>query len=485
MVSNKIKIHDAKNILRQKLKNFFINDISGLSQEDKGKIIRIELSINQIDLLSWLRQQRASIKTYWSDREQIFEMAGVGEADAVYGQQPIDYSSVFNRLRNSLSPSYKNLRYYGGVSFNQKPVLEPSWQQFGNYRFVVPQFELYSENNETHLVCNFILKNSENYQLQLNQILHELDKLVFSPSYKVNEWPLLVGRKDLPDENGWHRNIRMALASFAQGETAKIVLARQAVFEFLEQIEPLTLLLLLKRTNFQLFHFCFQPSSGHAFIGGSPERLYRRLERLLQTEAIAGTRPRGKSLQEDQKLGEELLNSEKDSREHQFVVHGLRGILHQLCHSVGLRREPALLKLNKVQHLYTPCNGILLNEVSDAELLLKLHPTPAVGGYPKEQALEAIEKIEPFERGWYAGPVGWVGHDAAEFAVAIRSGLVENNQLSLFSGAGIVQGSKPEEEWQEIENKISNFLQIMGCFDGQNVRSEVGRNTPELNHLFR
>ena len=85
----------------------------------------------------------------------------------------------------------------------------------------------------------------------------------------------------------------------------------------------------------------------------------------------------------------------------------------------------------------------------------------------------AIEKIEPFERGWYAGPVGWVGHDAAEFAVGIRSGLVENNQLSLFSGAGIVQGSKPEEEWQEIENKISNYLQILGCLDSQKVQSEV------------
>ncbi len=473
MISTKVEIHDSKNLLIKKLKTFFINEISALSQEEKERIIRLEVKLNNVDLLNWLRQQRASVKTYWSDREQIFEMAGVGEADVIYGQQVIDYPSVLTLLKNRLSPSYKNLRYYGGISFSQKLPLEPRWQQFGNYRFVVPQFELYSQNRETYLACNFILNNSQNYQQQLNQILHELDKLVFSTSCEENELPLLAERKNIPDEIGWYHNIKMALASFEQGETAKIVLARKAIFEFSEQIEPLNLLLLLKRANSQLFHFCFQPSSGNAFIGGSPERLYRRLERFLQTEAVAGTRPRGNCPQKDQKLSEELLNSEKDYREHQFVVHSLRGILHQLCHSIGQRREPVLLKLNKVQHLYTPCNGILLDEVSDAEILSMLHPTPAVGGYPKEQALMAIEKIEPFQRGWYAAPVGWVGHDTAEFAVAIRSGLVENNQISLFSGAGIVQGSKPEEEWQEIENKIGSFLQILGCLDMQSERAEV------------
>lgn len=138
-----------------------------------------------------------------------------------------------------------------------------------------------------------------------------------------------------------------------------------------------------------------------------------------------------------------------------------------MCHSIGQKREPTLLRLHKVQHLYTPCNGILFDEVSDAEILPMLHPTPAVGGYPREQALTVIEKIEPFQRGWYAAPVGWVGHDTTEFAVAIRSGLVENNQLSLFSGAGIVEGSKPEKEWQEIENKIGSFLQVIGDFNKQ------------------
>lgn len=447
--------------LAAKIKNFFANDVN-LAQH-QNQIVRIDLKIsNDIEPLKWLLQQKTSVKTYWSDREGKFVMAGVGEADVFFGQDTIDHSSLFTSLQKRLSPAYKHLRYYGGISFQQKTVIDPSWQKFGNYRFVIPKFEVYAENQETFLACNFLLKDASDYQLQLNQILHELEQISFRKPAEVNSLPSLLTRKDLPDKRAWHKNIQAALASIAKGETEKIVLARKSTFEFVESLEPLHLLLLLKNANPELFHFCFQPSVGNAFIGGSPERLYSRQEKLLQTEAVAGTRRRGKSAQEDQKLSQELLNSEKDIREQQFVVHSLRGILHQLCHSIGNLRKPSLLKLNKVQHLYTPCNGILFDEISDAEILPKLHPTPAVGGYPREQALTAIEEIEPFDRGWYAGPVGWIGHNSAEFAVAIRSGLVEDNQLSLFSGAGIVQGSQPEQEWQEIEHKIGSFIQIFG-----------------------
>lgn len=429
-----------------------------------NKIVRVEVKIdNNVKPLQWLLQQKNSSKVYWSDREHRFEMAGVGEADIEFGQTSIEYSKFFTKLNIRLSPSFKNLRYYGGISFNQNPGREQNWQHFGNYRFVVPKFEIYAENNETYLVCNFLLEESRDWDLQLNQILFELNKLVFNQSFHPISLPSLLTREDLPNESGWQLNVKAALTSFAQGETKKIVLARKSIFEFSEDIEPLSLLFLLKNTNPYLFHFCFQPGWGNAFIGGSPERLYKRIERLLQTEAVAGTRPRGNSLEEDQNLSQELLSSEKDIWEHQLVIHSLRSILHNLCHSVERERKPVLLKLNKVQHLYTPCNGILLDKFSDADILQKLNPTPAVGGYPREQALRAIDELEPFDRGWYAAPVGWINHNSAEFAVAIRSGLVQDNQLSLFSGAGIVQGSQPEAEWQEIENKLGSFLQIIDC----------------------
>ena len=111
--------------------------------------------------------------------------------------------------------------------------------------------------------------------------------------------------------------------------------------------------------------------------------------------------------------------------------------------------------------------------MGDGEIIHKLHPTPAVGGYPKKQALEAIEEIEPFERGWYAAPVGWVGYDRAEFAVAIRSSLIVKNKVALFAGAGIVSGSQPEAEWEELENKIRNFRQIFSFAKKQSHQNKI------------
>ena len=105
--------------------------------------------------------------------------------------------------------------------------------------------------------------------------------------------------------------------------------------------------------------------------------------------------------------------------------------------------------------------GTLRDGVGDAELLTALHPTPAVGGYPTDRAVREIAEREPFDRGWYAGPVGWVGRDGAEFAVAIRSGLVEGSTLSVFAGAGIVAGSVPGNEWEELDYKISHFTQAL------------------------
>ena len=134
--------------------------------------------------------------------------------------------------------------------------------------------------------------------------------------------------------------------------------------------------------------------------------------------------------------------------------------LEPLTTDLRADEEPELLKLERKQHLISRISASVLPGVANAQLLQALHPTPAVGGMPRDKALEWIQTLEPFARGWYAAPVGWLGVDACEFAVAIRSGLVAGNEVSVYSGAGIVQGSDPEAEWQEIENKISDFVKV-------------------------
>jgi menaquinone-specific isochorismate synthase len=213
--------------------------------------------------------------------------------------------------------------------------------------------------------------------------------------------------------------------------------------------------------NHRAYYFCFQPKNEIAFIGGTPEQLYYRENNNIHTEAVAGTRRRGSSAYEDKQLEQDLLTCEKDIREHRFVVDSIQNALNILCDSINRQENISVLKLSRLQHLLMQFKGLLKQNIKDSDILENLHPTPAVGGVPSEEAINAIENIEHFDRGWYAGPVGWISRDKAEFAVAIRSGLVYENELYLYSGAGIVEGSDAENEWEEIENKIAGFMNAL------------------------
>jgi menaquinone-specific isochorismate synthase len=440
--------------------------------EMEGKILRIEVQLPSLEPLSWLARQTSDVKTYWSDRHGSFTMAGIGTTSIVAGDLPIDYATIFGQLRSGLSALFPTVRYYGGISFRQHRSIDPNWKLFGTYRFVIPRFEIRTDENNTFFACNFTGNFSgelraERWERELELILDELAQIDFSQAQSRSGAgqidriePMLHQRVDKPNRLDWQRNIDLALAKFSKLNLDKVVLARQTILTFSTNLQPQLLLLLLKPNNPHSYHFCFQVNPTTAFIGTSPERLYYRQDRLLKTEAIAGTRQRGESAILDRELSERLRNSPKDLHEHQLVVNHLRGILAELCHDVTIDRELEILKLNKVQHLYTQCHGTLKADLNDADILPQLHPTPAVGGFPRTPALQLIQELEPFERGWYAAPVGWVGYDDAEFAVAIRSGSIDRDRLLLFAGAGIVRGSRSDEEWAEIENKIHHFTEL-------------------------
>ncbi len=468
------------------IKHFFQNDLHDLPPEIDGKFLRVEVKIPQLEPLNWLLKQDATVKTYWDDRAGSCTMAGVGALDIVAGDEPIDYHTVFARLRLNLSSLFP-IRYYGGIGFSQDRQIDLTWQLFGNYRFVIPRFEIFRrridnyDKHQTFFACNFRLDLSidlpDRQQRELDKILAELARLNFTElmvkDCQQPELPLLIDRTDSPDLLNWHQNLAVVLTKLSDLSLDKVVLARKSTLTFTAPLQAQSILLALRSPNPLSYHFCFQINPATAFIGTSPERLYYRQDRYFETEALAGTRHRGRSSQIDRELSDNLRNSPKDLHEHQLVVQNLQEILAELCDSVKIDRQSTILKLNKVQHLYTQCQGILKPDLTDADLLLKLHPTPAVGGFPKEQALQLIHQLEPFERGWYAAPVGWVGNDAAEFAVAIRSGLVDRDRLLLFAGAGIVRGSQPDEEWAEIENKICHFTDLFNTMPSQSVLNEL------------
>ena len=275
------------------IKQFFKHDaIAPL--EIEGKILRIEVPIPHIDPLSWLARQQSDVKTYWADRQGQFMMAGVGSIDTISSNLPIVYSHIFGQLRQNLSSLFPHVRYYGGIGFDRSGCIDPSWELFGSYRFVVPRFEIWTDGTETFFACNCWGKfGSAQQDRELDLILAELIDLDLTQLEIAVEPPVQIARLDTPNRYDWSQNVDLALAKFAELQLKKVVLARKSTLTFASHLQPQLLLLLLQPNNHTSYHFCFQINSTTAFIGTSPERLYYRHDRLLKTEAIAGTRHRG------------------------------------------------------------------------------------------------------------------------------------------------------------------------------------------------
>ena len=415
---------------------------------------------DDVCILGWLSRQTHLPQIYWSARDNSFESAGLGVAHRILARGPgVNVSDdVFKLAGEILAGSDEEVRFFGGMAFGERVQGAGEWADFGDIHFIVPRLEVWRRDGKTFLSCHL---RDNDVDCTEENVLGFIEQVVFDDTLQDGLLEEPVGRDDKPTMEGWSANVSAALNAFSSGELRKIVLARESIFDFPEPLHPMGLLNRLKRVTSDCFHFCVKFDTGSAFLGASPERLYAREGKHLASEAVAGTRPRGESPSADDAAARELMDSEKDQREHAFVREAIMAALEPLTRSVDIDGEPSLLKLARGQHLFSGIKGELKDNTSDGCLVGALHPTPAVGGTPSADAVARIAELEPFGRGWYAGPVGWISADAAEMAVAIRSALVTQNQLSLFSGAGIVEGSTAESEWLEIENKIADFINII------------------------
>lgn len=432
------------------------------SLADAARLLRVQVPIEGVVPLDWLRAQGHLTQYYWADREGAFEMAGVGEADVIApGEKGFDGGDVFAFMRARLSRDARSQRYYGGFRFHPGPTRGERWQAFRDFRFIVPRFEVLRRGNCLDFACNVLLGDAASNRHTLEAVAEMLESLQAPRRAGRLPLPPVTMRIDMPDRARWEALVREALRTFEPTVLEKVVLARETVFETAGTLDAVDLLTRLVENTEQSFDFCFHPAPDRAFIGASPERLYKRTQGLIESEAVAGTRPRGHTDAEDATLGEALLADDKSRREHAYVVSMLQETFGQYCRHVRVDDAPTLLRLRNVQHLKVRIEGLLTGPEDDAALIRALHPTPAVGGAPRAAALKWIEEHEPFDRGIYASPVGWVAADGAEFCVAIRSGLVQGNTLALYNGAGIVTGSDPAEEWAELEYKMENFLRVL------------------------
>ena len=444
-----------------------------------------------VEPIQWLRAQEQTEAVYWADRSPSAlasdgrslrgtacradgrgqrAVAGVGHADRVARrEQPIDYAALRREYDDRFVRTDEDLRYYGGLRFDATQPARPRngslWTSFGTYRFVLPRIELIQEDDEQVLACNLVLPRDRD---RSNAIVESIEAVQMPSSLPQPTLPEPLRRTDRPEKQGWTQMVQWALNAIAERRLEKVVLARQVELALERRVDPMRVLHHLKAATPGCFHFALRPPEGPTFVGASPERLFHWAGDRVVSEAVAGTRGRGDTPEADAALREELLTSAKERREHAFVQQAIQEDLATLCTSVDSPETPSELMLARGRHLHARLTGTLRSDVTAAELLDALHPTPAVGGVPSDAALTAIREQEPFDRGWYAGPVGWIGSDAAEFSVAIRSGLVEPERLTLFSGAGIVDGSEPEREWAEIEQKLGDFAAVLGVLGRTN-----------------
>ena len=390
---------------------------------------RFEVSFPAMDLLVWLSTQTSSWRFYFSTRDASYELAASGQLKEFFSQS-------MREILHEIHPA----RCYGAACFDEStPTM------------TLPRLEISRRGADFFLACYVLDGDSL-------QAFAALDDLCFCMENRGCKPLKLLKEQTQPDFQGWKKNVEKAYELFSEGECEKIVLCRKTEFFFSDACDPFLFLKNLQTHTKNSIHFCVQRQGSPAFLGASPERLYAREKNKVFSEAIAGTRKRSKSLDEDQQLGLALLSSNKDRTEQRIVFQHLREIFSKFCVDVLGDEQPRLLKGPFWQHLKSTIQGTLRQGVEDFELIRQLHPTPAVGGFPKEGMPEKIRKIEGFDRQYYAGVLGWCARDCAEFAVAIRSGFLYADRLVVYSGAGIVNGSDPHEEWLEVQMKLSHFL---------------------------
>jgi len=250
---------------------------------------------------------------------------------------------------------------------------------------------------------------------------------------------------------GFLKQAEKAISKIKAGKIQKVVLAREIMAQLPEGFDLRDTLRILSAR----YPSCWVYSVAGNF-GASPELLVRVSHGQVSARVLAGTIERGENSEADLAKSSELAASEKNLAEHRFAVDSMVVALTPFCQTVDADEKPFSLALPDLWHLASDVYGKLKNNISVLDLAAFLHPTAAVAGTPRTAAQKLISDLEPFDRGGYSGPVGWIGADGdGEWAIALRGGLIEENVLSAYAGCGLVAESEPAAELAETELKFA------------------------------
>ncbi|GKU84789.1 isochorismate synthase MenF [Niallia sp. NCCP-28] len=407
---------------------------------------------------------------FWKDPASENILIGIGKCKEIYINNHKDlYTAVEQRWRKFLENSRLMNDFnrigvgptlFGGFSFDPEKQKTELWESFADAHFFVPEFMLSEINGEQFLTVNMVMDETDAIYEQKIE-----DKLSLFFHHKETVKPYIERNpliKSLEVDGEYWKDVVGKVVKSLNSTLKKVVLARECRLVFKEEIQTESVLDQLLREQNNSYIFALEEGD-NCFIGATPERLVKKTGNEVLSTCLAGSIPRGEDEAKDQELGAKLLADEKNRTEHQYVVNMIQSAMEMVCRQVEIPTAPILMKMRDIQHLYTPVKGILKEKESLIELIRLLHPTPALGGFPKMLAIEKIREEEQLDRGLYGAPLGWIDYQGnGEFAVSIRSGLIQKNEASIFAGCGIVANSDVELEYKETAMKFRPMQRALG-----------------------
>ncbi|WP_047979667.1 isochorismate synthase [Ornithinibacillus contaminans] len=424
-------------------------------------------TIDPIELFKAGEQLRTN-RAFWKSSLDDFTLVGFGTVfslvseKAAAKQLEAKWNDVLRNafIYNPYQTPGTGINAIGGMAFDPLQKQSDLWRHFATSELRIPEFTLIKDKGSCYVTITTLVSSEDNPSEIYNQLKRKEEMLYTQQN--VNEVSLHIEEREAIQPEEWKRTVQKATSYITEGHAKKIVLARELRLTLSNEADIAAVLEGLVETQSTSYIFAFEQGND-CFIGASPERLVKVEQNQLLSTCLAGTAPRGQSTEEDEKIGYALLHDEKNLQEHDFVVQMIKTSIAKFCDTIQVPDKPVLYKLRNLQHLYTPVRGGFKAGSSIFNVVEALHPTPALGGEPREAALAFIREEELLERGWYGAPIGWIdSNQNGEFAVAIRSGLIQGNQASLFAGCGVVADSDPEAEFEETSIKFLPMLTVLG-----------------------
>ena len=430
------------------------------------------IEVSRISPLAFLNAGQQDYKEqhfYWQNANQTLTIVGLGHAKVLASEQSAGrFSEIATRwqtLCDALVKEEKDIAptLFGGFSFDPENKRVSEWHNFPTAYFVLPSIQLMTKEGRTYVIINLVTTSgyaAEDFEAlreKRDQLIHEAQLNEF----KASEKPIVETMHEM-EKDRYFESISNTTAKIKNGDAEKVVIARSLNLQFKEPVSSVAAIHHIANEQQESYHFGLQ-KEGQLFFGATPERLIEIKGGRAYSACVAGSIKRGKTAEEDRLVGEELFNDPKNREEHQYVVDMISNVFDAFCTDFSIAREPKLMKIRDIQHLYTPIEAQVKDQRSIFEFVESLHPTPALGGVPTSTSLEIIREEEQMDRGYYAGPIGWTDTEGnGEFAVAIRSALLEKQQAYLYAGGGIVADSEVEKEYDETWIKFRPVLRALG-----------------------